>query len=44
MTLARVSGHSNPGTAYRIYARDGRDEAAVPADVLARASGAGFGG
>ena len=43
-TLARVTGHSDPGFTYRVYARDGRDEAAFAADVLARAAGAGFGG
>ena len=42
-TLARVTGHSDPGFTYRVYARDGRDEAAVRADVLDRAAGAGFG-
>ena len=31
------------GFTYRVYARDGRDEAAVVADVLARAESAGFG-
>lgn len=43
-TLARVTGHSDPGFTYRVYARDGRDDAAVVADVLGRAAGAGFGG
>jgi integrase len=43
-TLARITGHSDPGFTYRVYARDGRDEAAVVADVLDRAEKAGFGG
>jgi integrase len=43
-TLARVTGHSDPGFTYRVYARDGRDEAVLVADVLARAESAGFGG
>lgn len=43
-TLAEVAGHADPGFTLRCYARDGRDEAAVVADVLARAGGAGFGG
>jgi integrase len=43
-TLARVTGHSDPGFTYRVYARDARDDAALVADVLARAEGAGFGG
>jgi integrase len=42
-TLARVTGHSDPGFTYRVYARDGRDEATLVADVLARAESAGFG-
>jgi integrase len=42
-TLARVTGHSDPGFTYRVYARDGRDEAALVADVLACAESAGFG-
>ena len=42
-TLARVTGHSDPGFTYRVYARDGRGEAAFAADVLARAAGSGFG-
>jgi integrase len=42
-TLARVTGHSDPGFTYRVYARDGRDEATLVADVLARAECAGFG-
>jgi integrase len=43
-TLARTTGHSDPGFTLRVYARDGRDDAALVADVLARASGSGFGG
>jgi integrase len=43
-TLARVTGHSDPGFTYRVYARDARDDAAVVADVLDRAARAGFGG
>jgi integrase len=43
-TLARITGHSDPGFTYRVYARDARDDAAVTADVLARAASAGFGG
>ena len=42
-TLARITGHSDPGFTLRAYARDGRDEAALVADVLARAAEAGFG-
>jgi hypothetical protein len=36
-TLARITGHSDPGFTYRVYARDARDDAAVVADVLGRA-------
>jgi integrase len=43
-TLARVTGHSDPGFTYRVYARDARDDAALVADVLERAASAGFGG
>lgn len=42
-TLARITGHSDPGFTYRVYARDARDDAALVADVLDRAAGAGFG-
>jgi len=42
-TLAEVAGHADPGFTLHCYARDGRDQSAVVADVLARASGAGFG-
>ncbi len=43
-TLARLTGHTDAGFTLRVYARDGRDEAAVVEDVLARAVGAGIGG
>jgi len=43
-TLARVTGHSDPGFTYRVYARDARDDATLVADVLNRAANAGFGG
>lgn len=43
-TLARIAGHADPGFTLRVYARDGRDEAAVIADVLARAAAAGLDG
>jgi integrase len=43
-TLARITGHSDPGFTLRAYARDGRSEEALVADVLARAAVAGFGG
>ena len=36
-TLARITGHSDPGFTLRACARDGRDEDALVADVLARA-------
>jgi integrase len=36
-TLAEIIGHSDPGFTFRVYARDGRDEAAVVSDVLERA-------
>jgi integrase len=42
-TLAEVAGHSDPGLTMKCYARDGRDNAAIVADVLDRAAGAGFG-
>jgi integrase len=42
-TLARLTGHSDAGFTLRVYARDSRDEAAVTADVLARAAGVGVG-
>lgn len=42
-TLARLTGHSDAGFTLRVYARDGRDEAALIEDVLARAAGARVG-
>jgi integrase len=42
-TLARLTGHADAGFTLKVYARDGRDEAMVVKDVLARASGAGIG-
>jgi integrase len=42
-TLAELIGHADAGFTLRVYARDGRDTAAVVEDVLARASGAGVG-
>ena len=42
-TLARLTGHADAGFTLRVYARDGRDEATVVEDVLARAAGAGIG-
>jgi integrase len=42
-TLAQIVGHSDPGFTLRVYARDGRDEATVISDVLARAVGAKVG-
>jgi len=42
-TLARLTGHADAGFTLRVYARDGRDEAAVVKDVLSRAAGAGVG-
>jgi integrase len=42
-TLARLTGHSDAGFTLRVYARDGRDEAAPVEDVLARAAGLGVG-
>jgi integrase len=43
-TLARLTGHADAGFTLKVYARDGRDEAAVVDDVLNRASAAGIGG
>jgi integrase len=37
-TLARVTGHSDPGFTYCVYAREARDDAALVADVLDRAA------
>jgi hypothetical protein len=42
-TLAGIAGHADPSFTFKKYARDGRDDAAVIADVLGRAAGAGFG-
>jgi hypothetical protein len=42
-TLARLTGHADAGFTLRVYARDGRDEAALVEDVLARAAGAKVG-
>jgi integrase len=42
-TLARLTGHTDAGSTLRVYARDGRNEAKVVEDVLARAAGAGIG-
>ena len=36
-TLARIAGHADPGFSLRVYAKDARDDAALAADVLARA-------
>jgi integrase len=43
-TLAKVSGHTDAGFTLKVYARDGRDDAAVVEDVLARAAAAKVGG
>ena len=42
-TLARLTGHSDPGFTLKVYARDGRDAAAVVSEVLSRAAGANIG-
>jgi integrase len=42
-TLARLTGHADAGFTLRVYARDGRDEATMVEDVLARAAGAKVG-
>jgi integrase len=42
-TLARLNGHADAGFTLRVYARDGRDEAAVVQDVLTRAAAVGIG-
>ena len=42
-TLARITGHADAGFTLKVYARDGRDEATVISDVLARAAGAKVG-
>jgi hypothetical protein len=44
-TLARLTGHADAGFTLKVYARDGRDEAATFVDdVLARTAGAKIGG
>jgi integrase len=43
-SLARLIGHADAGFTLKTYTRDGRDDATVVSDVLARASGAGIGG
>jgi integrase len=43
-TLARLTGHADAGFTLKVYAKDGRDEAAVVADVLKRAAEGGIGG
>ncbi len=42
-TLAELVGHADAGFTLKVYARDGRDQAAVVDDVLARAAGAKVG-
>jgi integrase len=42
-TLAELVGHADAGFTLRLYARDGRDPAAVVEDVLARAAEAHVG-
>lgn len=42
-TLARITGHTDPGFTLRLYARDARDDAAVVKDVLGRAKAAKVG-
>jgi integrase len=41
-TLARITGHTDPGFTLRAYARDTRDTQAIVDDVLARARAAGI--
>jgi integrase len=43
-TLAEIVGHADAGFTLRVYARDGRDTAAVVKDVLGRAKRARVGG
>jgi hypothetical protein len=43
-TLARLTGHADAGFTLRVYARDGRDDAALVEDVLGRAAEAKVGG
>jgi hypothetical protein len=40
-TAAEILGHADPSTTLRLYARDGRDESTVVADVLARVAATG---
>jgi integrase len=42
-TLARLTGHADAGFTLKVYARDGRDSAAVTTAVLTRAAKAGVG-
>jgi integrase len=42
-TLAKLTGHADAGFTLKVYARDGRDEAAVVEDVLERAATAEVG-
>jgi integrase len=42
-TLARLAGHADAGFTLRVYARDGRDDATVVEDLLARAAAANVG-
>jgi integrase len=42
-TLARIGGHADAGFTLKVYAKDARDESALIADVLGRASSAGVG-
>jgi integrase len=42
-TLARLTGHADAGFTLRVYARDGRDNAALVDDVLTRARAARVG-
>ena len=42
-TLARLTGHADAGFTLKMYAGDGRDDAAVAADVLRRAAAAKVG-
>ena len=36
-TLARVTGHTDPGFTLKLYARDSRDDAVIVQDMLGRA-------
>ena len=42
-TLARVTGHTDPGFTLKLYAKDARDDAALAADMLRRAASAKVG-